>query len=355
VEDGTLQLIQKTVTSFNKQFGDDSAATLAASFGPDQVKGFIPTGNLAIDWCIGRPGFPIGRVSEIAGPYSSGKSTILAQTIGLAQAQGVVCILFDTEHSYNETWAKLYKVQPDELILVKPEHLEQTFDQMIFIVNLIKKERSTTPMFIAVDSISAVPASAELAQEDSTEGKQRALHAKIISEGLRKLTNLIWDENIAVVFVSQMKDNPAAMFGGKSKLGGHAIEFHAALLLETKKLATKKKDSVKAEKDAGGEVVESAKAKTIGQIIQIQCVKNKFVPPFRTRTFDLFFDEGIRPYEIAIDFMADKELLDWVRREKGWYVFDGVNHRKDELASKLTPDVLETIYETLKIRPKVIA
>jgi recombination protein RecA len=327
-------LIEATVKAFVKKFGDGTACTLTKMFAPENVKGFVPTGNLAIDWVIGRPGFPLGRISEIAGPFSSGKSSIVAQAIGAAQKQGIVCVLADTEHSYDSSWSTRFGVDPEHLILLQPQHLEALFDEIHFIIEVVKEGKDPTPMFIVADSVSATPASAELEMEDSTGSQARGLHARIISQGLRKLSNLIWNERVALLFISQLKDNPGIMYGtNKSKIGGHAIDFHAGLLLETRKLAQKKGD---------GET-----EKIIGQTIQVHSTKNKFVPPFRTRTFDLFFDSGIRPKEIALSFLSDPELLGRVKAGGGWYEYGGQKYRKEQLAELLDESIVAEIYQSL--------
>lgn len=327
-------LIERTVKEFTKKFGEGRACTLTKMFSPENVKGFVPTGNLAIDWVIGRPGFPLGRISEIAGPFSSGKSSIVAQAIGAAQKQGIVCALADTEHSYDSSWSRRFGVDPEHLILLQPQHLEALFDEILYLIEIVKDSKDPTPMFIVADSVSATPASAELEMEDSTGSQARGLHARIISQGLRKLSNLIWNESVALLFVSQLKDNPGIMYGtNKSKIGGHAIDFHAGLLLETRKLAQKKG--------------EGETERIIGQTIQVHSTKNKFVPPFRTRTFDLFFESGIRPKEIALSFLSDPDLLGRIKAAGGWYEYAGKKYRKDELAELLDETIVAEIYQSL--------
>ncbi len=326
------KLIERTVRAFTKQFGDQSASTLNKMFTPDKVRGFVPTGNLAVDWVIGRPGWPLGRISEISGPFSSGKSTILAHSIGAAQAVGMACVLVDTEHSYDSTWATRFNVVGKHLILTQPKHLEELFDQLKFMIQLIKDDQPEVPVFIAVDSVSAAPAAAELEMEDSTEGKQRGLHAKIISEGLRKLTNLIWNQNVALVLVSQSKDNPGMMYGAlKSKIGGHAIEFHAALMVETRKMGTKK----------------DKKGAVLSQKLKVRTEKNKFVPPYRERTFELSFATGISQKEIMVEFMVDP--LGLIKSSGGWFEYQGQKFRREDLATMLGDDLLPEIYRALDI------
>jgi recombination protein RecA len=334
-------IIDKVVTAFTKKFGEASASTLTKMFSPETVRGYVPTGNLALDWVIGRPGFPLGRITELAGPYGSGKSSICAASIGAAQSQGMVCILFDTEHSYESGWSKLWSVDPERLILICPEHLQGLFDKLRFAVNLIKEDQPTTPIFIVIDSVSASPTAEELEEEDSTSGKQRAAHAKVISEGLRKISDLIWNQNVSLLFVSQLKDNPGVMYGAnRHKLGGHAIEFHAGLMLEVRRQAY-----LKGENDT-----------VYGQRIQVEAVKNKFVPPFRCRTFELYYNEGTRTKEIMLDFMSDADLkndenvsVGSIKKSGGWYEYQGSKYRKEDLAKLLDENVLKDLYKELKI------
>lgn len=328
--------IKKIVKEFEKKFKPGSASTLTGMFTPEKVKGFVPTGNLAVDYVIGRTGIPLGRISEIAGPYSSGKSSMVAAIIGAAQKQGVVCILIDTEHSYESNWSRMYGVDPEHLILIEPEHLEGLFDRLRFAIKIIRDEQTTTPIFIAVDSLSATPTSGELEEEDSTSGKQRAAHAKIIAEGLRKISNEVFNQNVALLFVSQLKDDPGMMFGAnKHKLGGHAVEFHAGLMLEVKRTGFIKTKDV-----------------TTGQHVSVKAVKNKFVPPFRVATFDLFYNEGIRQKEIMVEFLSDEDLLGdkvMIKKSGGWYEYEGSKYRKEDIANKLGDDLVADVYQALGI------
>lgn len=328
--------IKKIVKEMEKKFDPGTATTLTGMFTPEKVRGFVPTGNLAVDYVIGRTGIPLGRISEIAGPYSSGKSSMVAGIIGAAQKQGIVCILIDTEHSYESNWSRMYGVDPEHLILIEPQHLEGLFDRLRCVIKIIREEETNTPIFIAVDSLSATPTSGELEEEDSTSGKQRAAHAKIIAEGLRKISNEVFNQNVALLFVSQLKDDPGMTFGAnKHKLGGHAVEFHAGLMLEVKRTGyIKPKDVV------------------LGQHIKVQAIKNKFVPPFRTYTFDLYFNEGIRSKEIMVEFLSDKELLGdkaLIDKKGGWYEYEGSKFRKEDIAEMLGDSMLPDVYRALNI------
>lgn len=332
--DEKQKVIDKTVEAINDVFGEHKASTLEEAFDPNQIKGFIPTGNLAIDWVIGRPGIPLGRISEISGRYGSGKSTIVAAILGQAQRCGGIGVLIDAEKSYSPVWAQVYGVKPEELIYLDPDHLQGAFDEAILCINKVRELNSTVPMFIAVDSVSALPTAAELEKEDSTASKQSAEHAVVISEGLRRASKLIHDQNVALLFVSQLKDNPRASWGKTThKIGGSAIDFSAGLLLELTRTGYITKDE-----------------KKIGQKIQVTSRKNKFnmIDPLRVRTFDLYYGEGFRPKEILLDFLVDEEL-GLVKQTKGWYEYEGSKYRKEELAAKLDDELLKVVYERLQI------
>ncbi len=330
--DEQQKLIDKVVKQLNKQFGEYCVRTLEDKISDAEIRGVVPTGNLALDYIIGRRGFPLGRISEIAGRSGSGKSSIVASVIGHAQKNGVICILIDTEHSYSPDWSRRFSVDPERLILLEPPNLEKVFDYSIEAVRQIKDEQSDVPVYIAIDSVSASPTSAELEQEDSSASKQRAEHAKIISGGLRKLTNLIWNQNVGLTFVSQLKDNPGGMYGNtKSKLGGSAIEFHSGLQIEVARNNFLKQEG-----------------STIGITIRAKCIKNKFVPPFRERNFDLYYDNGFNQKEILLDFLADNDI-GLIKENKGWYEWEGSKYRKSEMVEKLTDDMFGMVYEKLGI------
>ena len=331
--DEQQKLIEKVVKELNKQFGDYAVQTLENKLNDGQIRGFVPTGNLALDYIIGRRGIPLGRISEIAGRPGSGKSSIVANIIGSAQKVGVICILIDTEHSYSPDWSRRFSVNPERLILLEPPNLERVFDYSAAAVKQIKDEQSDVPVFIAIDSVSASPTSAELEQEDSSASKQRAEHAKIISQGLRKLTNMIWNENVSLLFVSQLKDNPGGGYGQtKSKLGGSAIEFHSGLQLEV----------------ARNNFIKNG-PNTLGIVIRAKSIKNKFVPPFRERLFDLYYEDGFHPKEIALDFASDESIGLIKVSRNGWYEWGESKYRKEDMWDKITDEMVETIYEKLEI------
>jgi len=333
--DEKQKLIAKTVEAINDTFGEGRAQTLGEAFEPNKLKGFIPTGNLALDWIIGKPGIPLGRVVEIAGRYGSGKSSVVASILGHHQRAGGIGILVDAEHSYDSSWSQVHGVLPEELIYLDPPHLQGVFDETIMAIKTVRKLSSTVPIFIAVDSVSAPPTASELEQEDSTASKQSAEHAVIISEGLRRASSLIHQETVSLLFVSQLKDNPRASWGKTThKIGGSAIDFSAGLLLELVRTKYLTKDE-----------------KKIGQCIQCTSRKNKFnsADPLRVRTFDLYYGEGFRPKEILLDFLVEKDI-GLVTQKGGWYEYEGNKFHKADMAEKLDDSMIQLAYEKLGIK-----
>jgi len=259
-------------------------------------------------------------------------STLSAMAIGQAQKAGMVTILLDTEHSYDEGWARKHGVNPELLIILTPPHIQAIFDQTLALIDVLKEDRDDDfSMLTIVDSVSATPTSEELAQEDSTAGKQRAQHAKALSEGLRKITDKLWNENMAMVLISQLKDNPGIMYGTNThKLGGSAIDYHAGLLMRTKIIAKKKQNEV-----------------PISQIVQVSTTKNKFVPPYRRANFEINYLTGVDNRLTAIDFM---QQLGWLKKSGGWIVLEnGDKVRPKELVDTITPDQIAKLYDYLGI------
>lgn len=258
-------------------------------------------------------------------------STISATALGQAQKAGMVTILIDTEHSYDSMWSERYGVNPELLILIQPEHVEEIFDHLRVMLDILASDKKDIPMLTVVDSVSAAATSAELEQEDSTAGKARGGHAKALSEGLRKIGNDIWDKKMALVFISQLKDNPGIMYGsGKHKIGGHAIDFHAGLLLQTRILTRKKINDV-----------------PVGQVVSITSTKNKFVPPFRKANFEINYLTGIDNRLTVLEFMAE---IGWIKKSGGWFVdSDGNKFRKEGLVDTITPTKIAEVYDYLGI------
>lgn len=291
------------------------------------VNAFIPTNNIAIDYIIGRRGLPSGRISHIYGKSGSGKSSLVASIIGAAQAKGIECALIDAENSYDASWSRRFNVDPDSLVLGEPDSLEESFDMTRDIISQFSTG-ITSPTLVVYDSISALPSTSELEQEDSSSSQAQGIHARIISRELRKTGPLVKNKNVCLLFVSQLRDNPRASWGNtESILGGNALKFHAGLWIKLAAIKTLK-----------------VKEEAIGFTIQAQTTKNKFTRPYKVHTFNLYYDTGFNPKEILLDFACEAGL---VKSTTGWYEIDGNKYRKEEAAEKLDDSLTETIYQHL--------
>lgn len=320
--------ISKVVKNFDKSYGVGTATSMKMW----ETQGYAPTGLLALDYIIGRPGWPLGRFSEIAGPFSSGKSAIMGQTIGASQRAGMFPILLDLEHSYDPIWLQLqFGVNPEQLLLLQPPDIESVFDQLKSAIKVIREVGNTAPLIAIVDSVSSQPSHKEIERTDGTESKQMAEHAKIISSGCRQLTPIIKKESVGVVFVSQLRDNPGQMYGANShKLGGKAINFHAGLLVESRRRT----------------FIKHGKEDISGFNLIIDTKKNKYAPPFRKAQMEYNFDGGFNRESMLIEFMARLGML---QKSGGWFSYEGTKYRKEDLTFLFSEAKEKEVYEALGI------
>jgi recombination protein RecA len=325
-------LIDKVVKQLDKKFEAKIKTLEDKKDANSGVAGFVATNNLAVDFVIGRRGLPIGRIVEVSGQSGSGKSSYIASMIGAAQARGITCALIDAENSYDPSWARRFNVDTDSLILIEPSTLEESFDMTRGVIKAFREESQTEPIFVAYDSVSAIPTNAELEQEDSSASSAQAEHARIISRELRKIGGLVKDQNVCLTFVSQLKVNPRSTpwADNESIIGGSAIKFHAGLRLRLAKIKTLK------DKDKPPH----------GITIQVTALKNKFTSPYKVSTFDLYFEEGFKPKEILLDFMVETDMI---KEKAGWYEWEGQKLRKTDLAPLLDESHFEAVYEKLGI------
>lgn len=326
-----IKFIKDTAKSFEKKYGKFSVSSLDDY----EERGYVPTGVPVVDYVIGRPGFPIGRMTEIFGHSSSGKSALCAQTIAMCQKNDIIPVLIDTEHSYDPKWLKnMFGADPESILMLHPEYVEETFDLIRQIIPQIREEYPNNAMAFFIDSVSAQPTKAELDAEDSTDSKQRAMHATRISEGCRKVGGLAWNNYAALIFISQLKDNPGMMYGtNQHKLGGHALDFHCGLQLETRRLSFLKNDKQSAH----------------GYKLSIKSKKNKFVEPDRERMYKYLFADGFNVNEQVLNFMSE---LDLITKSGGWFKYNNESYRAEDLLELIGSDIdtyKSQIYSELRI------
>lgn len=290
---------KELLKAIQKEFGDLSAKLLGDV---SQEVEFISTGSFALDDLLGF-GLPCGRIVEIAGWESVGKSTLCASAIGTFQRQGGLAILLDTEHSYRPEWANWFGINPDTLILVQPETMEQTADMICFIAEKVRQDAPNVPCLIAWDSVAATPLKKEVEGEFSS--KDMGLHARVLSAMFRRITDVIYKQRISLLLINQLREKLMGFGAGETKLGGHAIDFYAACLIRVYRTAQKP-----------DRITCTAK-----------CTKNKVATPFKSRAFEIVFEKGIDDTLAYLEYGIEAGIIE---KKGGWYGSQGISFRQSD-------------------------
>ncbi len=290
-----LKNLELTLASIEKQYGKGTVMKLDAD-GPIANIGFIPSGAVSLDSALGIGGFPRGRIVEVYGPESSGKTTLALHVIAQAQKAGGVAAFIDAEHALDVGYARKLGVKTEELLVSQPDYGEQALEIVDMLV------RSGGVDVIVVDSVAALTPKAELEGEmgDSHVG----LQARLMSQAMRKLTGTIARSNTCVVFLNQLRLKVGVMFGNpETTTGGNALKFYASVRLDIRRIGTVKQ----------GETV-------IGSRARVKVVKNKVAAPFRETEFDIMYGSGISFVGDLIDAAANLDVLE---KSGAWYSFKG--------------------------------
>jgi recombination protein RecA len=288
----------------------------------------ISTGSIQLDVALGIGGLPKGRIIEIYGPESSGKTTLTLHTIAEAQKKGLICAFIDAEHALDPAYAKKLGVNTDELYISQPDTGEQGLEILDRLVS------SGAINFIVVDSVAALVPKAEIEGEmgDSHVG----LQARMMSQALRKITGNVKKMDCTVIFINQIRMKIGVMFGNpETTTGGNALKFYASVRLDIRK-STALKD---------GEVV-------VGNITNVKVVKNKIAPPFRVATFDILYGQGINKQGEIIELGAKLGILE---KSGAWYSYNGekIGQGKEKTRTYLTENPKVSAEIEAKIRSQI--
>lgn len=299
---------------------------------PDPVE-VVSTGSLGLDKALGVGGLPKGRIVEIFGPESSGKTTIATHVIAEAQKLGGKCCIIDAEHAFDSQYAAALGVDIDELLISQPDHGEQALEIADRLVN------SGAFSVIVIDSVAALVPKAEL---DGEMGENKiGLQARMMSQALRKMAGAVSKNNCILIFINQLRLKIGVMFGNPEvTTGGESLKFYASVRIDVRRSTTEKNSIMENELK-------------VGNLTTAHVIKNKVAPPFRKAQFDIVYGEGIDKYGELIDISTDRGIVD---KKGSWFSYGGSNIAQGRDALKTLLSDNAELYEDIKSKlfPKTL-
>ena len=324
--DDKLKALESALAQIEKQFGKGTVMKLGENNAHMNIE-TVPTGALSLDIALGLGGLPKGRIIEIYGPESSGKTTVALHAVAEVQKRGGIAGFIDAEHALDPVYAKNIGVDIDNLYISQPDNGEQALEITETMV------RSGAVDIVIVDSVAALVPKAEIDGEmgDSHVG----LQARLMSQALRKLTAVISKSNCIVIFINQLREKVGVMFGNpETTTGGRALKFYSSVRMDVRRIESLKMN---------GEV--------IGNRTRIKVVKNKIAPPFREAEFDIMFGQGISKEGDILDIAANEGI---VQKTGAWFAYNdnkiGQGRENAKAFLKNNPDVLAEIENKVRVK-----
>ena len=319
-----LKALKLTLDKLDKTYGKGTVMKMGDS--PDENVEAISSGSLGLDIALGVGGYPKGRVIEIYGPESSGKTTLTLHAIAECQKKGGIAAFIDAEHAFDRFYAENLGIDIENLIISQPDHGEQALE---ITDNLI---RSGAIDMVIIDSVAALTPKSEI--EGEMGDSKMGLHARLMSQALRKLTASISKTNCTVIFINQLREKIGIMFGNpETTTGGNALKFYASIRLDIRRSTQ----------------IKSSDGVVMGNKTRVKIVKNKVAPPFKLAEFDIMYGEGISKVGEIIDLAVESEIIN---KSGSWFSYEGtkLGQGRDAVKTLLkdNPDLMETLETKLK-------
>jgi recombination protein RecA len=323
-KDERLKALQLTLDKIDKQYGKGAVMKLGDSKVVETDA--ISTGSVGLDISLGIGGFPRGRIIEIFGPESSGKTTLAIHAIAEAQRKGGIAAFIDAEHAFDKTYAKALGVDVDNLLIAQPDDGEQALDIAEQLI------RSAAIDIIVIDSVAALVPRSEI--EGEMGDSKMGLQARLMSQAMRKLTGAINKTGCCCIFINQLRDKIGVMFGNpETTTGGNALKFYASVRVDIRRTGQ----------------IKDKENNVIGNQTKVKIVKNKLAPPFRTTEFDIMYGHGISKEGEIVDMATD---LNIVQKSGAWYSYEGskIGQGRDAVKQLLhdNPGLLEELESKIR-------
>jgi recombination protein RecA len=331
-KDAKLKALKLTVDRLEKQYGKGTVMKL----GDKQVVDVdsIPTGSVSLDIALGIGGLPRGRIVEIYGPESSGKTTLAIHAIAECQKQGGIAAFIDAEHAFDRMYAEHLGVDTENLLISQPDNGEQALE---ITENLI---RSGAIDIIVIDSVAALVPRSEI--EGEMGDSKMGLQARLMSQAMRKLTGAIGRTGCCCIFINQLREKIGVMFGNpETTTGGNALKFYASIRLDIRR---------------NGPAIKNRDGDIVGNHVKVKVAKNKLAPPFKVAEFDITYGEGISKIGEIIDLGVDCDIIE---KSGSWYAYNGTKIAQGREAAKQflvdnpeVADEMEAQIKTMLMPPK---